>query len=165
MLSLDYELSVPGFNTNEIGVQTLVRVNAANLRIQLSNDGQTYLRKLKVKPVVESHIGQDKPILLLSVKEKKIKEIPPKGMVPLTFSIWPNFPGLVSIAVYITDADDNAVMAKRQVETTYQRLPVRWWFHVVDNIYIEILKTLKTLVAQKRKDSEGLRQKDKGAEK
>jgi len=162
MLSVDYELSAPGFKREEIGSGTLVRVHKANLQIQLANDGQTYLRKLKVKPVIESYVGQDTPILFLSMEEKMIDEIPPKSMVPLTFKIWPNFPGLISVAVHITDASDNAVMAKRQSETTYQKLPIRWWFHVVDNISVETLKTLKNLVAQERKDTERLKQKAKG---
>ena len=155
MLSIDYELSVPGFKTKEIGYATLVRSYDANLELQLANDGQTYLRKLKVKPVIESYIGQDKPILFLSMEEKIVDQIPPKSMVPLTFGIWPHFPGLVSVAVHITDANNNAVMAKRESETTYQKEPVRWWFYVVDNISIEILKTLKTLGAQKQKAKRG----------
>ena len=151
MLSMDFELSVPGFKKEEIGGGTLVRAYKANLQIQLTNDGQTYLRELKVKPVIESYLGQDKPMLLFSLEEKMIKEILPKSMVPLTFSIWPNFPGLISFAVHITNIDGSDVMAKRQSETTYQEQPVRWWFHVVDDISIEILKTLKALVAKERK--------------
>lgn len=162
MLSIDYELSVPGFRREEIHYATLVRAHNANLRIEISNDGRTSLRKLNVKPVIESYVGLNKPILFLSAEEKMINEIPPKSMVPLTFSIWPNFPGVVAVAVHITDANDNAVMAKRQSETTYQKSPVRWWFHVIDDISIEILKTLKTLVAQERKDSKRLGQKAKG---
>ena len=84
---------------------------------------------------------------------KIVDQIPPKSMVPLTFSICAHFPGVISVAVYVTDSNNNNVMAKRQNETTYQQLPVRWWFHVVDNISIEILESLKTLVAQERKDS------------
>ena len=162
MLSIDHDLSVPGFKRKEIGVGTLVRVHDANLEIQLTNDGQTYLRKLKVKPVIESYVGQNKPILFLYMDEEIIDEIPPKSMVSLTISIWHNFSGLASVAVHITDANDNVVMAKRQNETTYQKSPVRWWFHVVDNISIEILEALKTLVAQERKVSKRLGQKAKG---
>ena len=154
MLSMDYELSVPGFKTKEIGHQSLVRAHNANLKIRLTNDGQTNLRKLKVEPVVESYIGQDRPMLFLSLDEQTIDEIPPKSMISLTFRIWVNYPGLVAVAVHITDANNNAVMAKRESETTYQEQPVRWWFHVVDNVSVEILKTLRTLVAQKQKDSE-----------
>lgn len=152
MLSVDYELSVPGFRASEIGHQTIVRVHNANIQIQLINNGQTYLRKINVKPVVESYIGQNRPMLFLSLDEQMIDEIPPKSMISLTFRIWANYPGLVVVAVHMTDANNNAVMAKRESETTYQEQPVRWWFHVVDNVSVEILKTLKTLVAQKQKD-------------
>ena len=165
MLSIDHDLSVPGFKRKEIGVGTLVRVHDANLEIQLTNDGQTYLRKLKVKPVIESYVGQNKPILFLYMDEEIIDEIPPKSMVSLTISIWHNFSGVVSVALYITDANDKAVMAKRQRDTTYQGLPVRWWFNVVDNISIEILRTLKTLVAQNEKIQKDLDRKLKEAAK
>lgn len=150
MLSVDYELSVPGFKAKEIGHQTLVRVHNANFQIHIENDGPIKLHKLKVTPVIESYVGQNQPLLFLSMKEQIIDEIPPKSMVPLTFNIWPNYPDLVSIAVHITDANNNDVMAKRKRDKTYEKSPVRWWFYVIDNIYIEILQTLKTLVAQNK---------------
>ncbi len=155
MLSMGFELSVPGFKTKEIGHESLVRAHNANLKILLTNDGQINLTKLKVKPVIESYIGQDKPILFLSMEEKIVDQIQPKSMVPLTFGIWPHFPGAISVAVYVTDSNNNDLMAKRQNETTYQQLPVRWWFHVIDNISIEILESLKTLVAQEQKAKRG----------
>lgn len=63
MLSLDYELSVPGFPSSEIGSATLVRTKPADMQINLTNDGQHSLYKLNVKPVIESYVGQDKPQL------------------------------------------------------------------------------------------------------
>jgi hypothetical protein len=107
-----------------------------------------------VKPVVESYVGQDKPILFWQQDAQIIEQIAPKTMVPLTFRIWAHNPGLVAVAIHITDATNNVVMAKRQNETAYEQAPVRWWFHVVDNISVEILMALKALVAQKQKDAE-----------
>ncbi len=154
MLSLDYELSVPGFKSNEIGYQTLVRTKPAVMQINLTNDGRNSLYKLNVKPVLESYIGQEDPKLFHWSEAQIIDHIEPKTMVALTFRIWPHFPGLVAVAIHVTDDSNNAVMAKRQTETAYKQLPVRWWFHVVDNISVEILRTLKALVAQTQKDTE-----------
>ncbi len=151
MFSVGYELSVLGFPPSEIGYNTLVRVNPANLQINLTNDGQMSLYKLNVKPVVESYVGLDKPILFRQLNAQIIDQIAPKTMVPLTFSIWVDFPGLVAVAIYVTDATNNAVMIKRQNETAYEQKPVRWWFHVVDNISIETLRAIKTLKAQKQR--------------
>lgn len=152
MLSIGYELSVPGFKVDEIGYDTLVRCNSANFQIKLTNEAQTSLYKLNVRPVIESYVGQDKPILFLQSDTKTIEQIPPKGMVPLTFSIWANCPGLVAVAIYVTDSTNKAVIAKRPEETAYKQLPVRYWFHVVDNISVEILRTLKTLKVQQPKE-------------
>jgi len=146
MLSIGYQLSVPGFPQDEIGFGTLVRVHVANLNMTVTNDGETSLYKINVRPVIESCVGQEKPILFLQSTTQVIEMLPPKSMVPLTFAIWPHFPGLVAVAIHITDATNDAVMAKREGEKEYQKLPVRWWFHVVDNISIETLRALKTLV-------------------
>ena len=51
MLSIDYELSVPGFSSSEIGYGTFVRAKPANLQINVTNDGQRSLYKLNVKPI------------------------------------------------------------------------------------------------------------------
>lgn len=152
MISLYFELSVPGFQENEIGLGTLVRAKPANLKINVTNDGPRSLYKLNVRPVLESYVGLDKPILFLWSDAQIIEQIAPKAMVPLTFRVWPNFPGLVAVAIHITDETKNAVMAKRQNETAYAQLPVRWWLHVVDNISVEILRALKTLKAQQPKE-------------
>lgn len=152
MLSLYFELSVPGFSSSEIGPETLVRMKLAVMQINLTNDGPNSLYKLNVKPVVESYVGQDKPLLFWQQDVQIIDQIAPKAMVPLTFKIWAHFPGLVAVALYVTDATGNAVMAKRQNETAYQQSPVRWWFHVVDSISVETLRALKTLKVQKPKE-------------
>ena len=149
MLSLSYVLSVPDFKEDEIGVQTLVRVHFATLQLQIVNDGQTPLRKIHVKPTVESYVGQIKPILFL-----RLEEISPKSLVSVTFNLWPNYPGLLSFAVQITDSHNNAIMAKRRDEKEYTETPVRWWFHVVENVSVEILRTLKKLSGTIRKDME-----------
>lgn len=145
MLSMDYTLNVPGFSQQEIGYGTLVRVHRAKVQFTLTNKGQAPLGKLSIRPVLESYIGQEKPQLFQWYDTQIIRSIPPEGMAPLIFEIWPNFPGLVSVAVYVTGADGNAIMAKRATSSTYERLPVRWWFHVADDISIQTLKVLKRL--------------------
>ena len=50
----------------------------------------------------------------------------------------------------MTDAANNAVMAKRVTESSYEQGPIRWWFNVIDNISIETLRALKELVAAQR---------------
>lgn len=151
MLSLSYVLSTPGFNLKDIGHHALVRAYNADIEITFENDGQTTLRNITVQPVIESYIGQDQPKLFLTMEEITIETIPPKGIVAETFRIYPNFPGLISIAINITDTSGDIIPSKRKEEKTYDRQPVRWWFHVVDNVQIEILKTLKTLVQKQKK--------------
>lgn len=154
MLSIDYELAVTGFKVSEIGPGTLVRVNRANLQINVTNDGSGSLYSLNVKPVLESYVGQDNPILFLQQDAQVIDQIASKAMVPLTFSIWANYPGLVAVAIYVTDATGSTVMAKRPKETAYEQSPVRYWFYVVDNISVQTLRALKALAAQKPKEME-----------
>ncbi|MBI4180729.1 MAG: hypothetical protein HY528_02250 [Chloroflexi bacterium] len=154
MLSLDSEFSVPGFKVTEIGYRTLVRARLANLQINVTNDGQMALYKLNVRTVIESYVGQDKPILFNQRDAQIIDQIAPKTMMPLTFKISTSFPGLVAVAVYVTDSNNNAVMAKRTNEKAYEQSPVRYWFYVVDDISVETLRAIKALVAQKRKDAE-----------
>jgi len=147
---MDYDLTVKGFSLKEIGYATLVRTQSGTLHVKLTNDGQVLLSKLKVRLAVESYVGQEKP-QLFQWREAQVTEIPPEGMVPLTFRFRPVYPGLLSVAVYVTDAVNNAVMTKRVTETSYEQGPVRWWFHVVDNISIETLRALEELVAVQRK--------------
>jgi hypothetical protein len=153
VLSIDYEISVPAFKKNEIGLGTLVRAYPADLQIKLTNDGQTSLYKLNVRPVLESYVGQDKPMLFLWSDKQVIDELPPKSMVPLNFRIWASYPGLVAVAVYITDAASNVVQAKRQTEPAYKQEPVRWWFHVIDDISIETLRALRALAEREPKET------------
>ena len=154
MLSVDYELSIPGFKVSEIGSGTLVRVNPANLQINVTNDGPRSLYKLNVRPLLESYVGLDKPILFLWSDTQIIEEIPPKSMIPLTFRIRAHYPGLVAVAIHVTDATGNTVMAKRPKETAYEQSPVRYWFYVVDNISVQTLRALKALAEQKPKEME-----------
>jgi len=128
MLSIDYKLSVPKFPAKEIGYGALVRAYDADLRIEVTNDGRKSLHKINVAPVLESYVGQEKPILFLRVDKQVIDELPPKATVPKTFSIFANYPGLIAVAIHITDAAGNVVKAKRQMEMTYRESPVRWWF-------------------------------------
>lgn len=152
MLSFDYELSVPGFSAREIGLVTLVRSKAAKLEVHITNDSSVSVSKMKVKILFESYIGQPKVQLVMQSEPQIINTLPQKGMVPLTFQLRPFFPGLVSVAVIVTDSFDKTIKAKRSNEDSYKESPVRWWFHVEDNISVEILRTLKKLLKQ---ESEG----------
>lgn len=152
MLSMDFTLTVKGSSQKEIGYATLIRTQPGKLRINLTNDGQR-LGKLNVRLAVESYVGQEKPQLFQWINTQVVT-IPPKGMVPLTYEILPIFPGLISVAVYVTNAANNAVMAKRATDPHYDQGPVRWWFHVVDNISIETLRALRELVAAQREGTE-----------
>ena len=149
MISIDYDLSVKDFSSKEIGYATLVRTRPGELQIKLTNDGQMLLRKLTVRLAIETYVGQEKPQLFRWLNQQ-VDEIPPKSMVPLSFRIMPIYPGLLSVAIYVTDANNNAVMAKRTTESSYEQAPVRWWFHVVDNIEIETLRALKELLKAQR---------------
>ena len=154
MLSIDYDLSVPGFPTDEIGFATLVRVHHGNLQLKIVNDGETSFYKLNVRTVLELYVGQEKPQLFVQSDTNVIETIPPKGMVASAFTLYPNFPGLVSVAVYITDINGKAVMSKRKTEKTYQELPVRYWFHVLDDIPVKTLMTIRDLVARLPKEEQ-----------
>ena len=153
MLSIGHTLTVKDFPTKEIGYATLVRSKTGSVQINLTNDGQVPTGNLSVRLAMESYVGQEKP-QLFQWREERVIEIPAKGMVPLAYLIKPIFPGLISIAVYVADAVNNAVMVKRDTDTSYDQGPVRWWFHVIDNISIETLKALKELVAAHKKGME-----------
>ena len=148
MLSLSYELSVAAFPRDKIGVDTLVRSYPAKFQINVTNDGETRLRNISVRPILQSYIGQEKPMLFTSLAPQTIEELPRKSTISLAFDIYPNFPGLVAIAIHTTDASAAIVKSKRQEERAYQELPVRWWFHVIDDISIETLGVLKDLAKQ-----------------
>lgn len=147
MISIDYNLVVPRSLQREIGYATLVRAYPAKCHIFVINDGTVILQGLSVRLALESYVGQEKPQLFGWSDTKVIKEIPPKGKALLEFTLLPIFPGLVSIALYVTDAPNSAIMAKRKTDTNYAKAPVRWWFHVIDNISLETLRSLKTLAA------------------
>ena len=147
MISIDYHLVVPGFSQQEIGYGTLVRSHLGKVQLAVTNDGLVILRGLSIRPALESYVGQEKPQLFQWSDTQVIREIPPKGMVSLEFTFRSMFPGLVSIAFYLTDAANNAVMAKRKTDSSYAQAPVRWWFHVVDDISLQTLRALKALAA------------------
>lgn len=149
MISVSYDTTVTGFSIEEIGYATLVRSYDCKVKFNVTNDRQVALRKLSARAVLESYVGQEKPLLFSWVKPQVIKEIPPKGTVSIEFEFSPTFPGLVSVALYVTDADNKAVKAKRETSSTYEEAPVRWWFHVIDDISFEILMALRELMAKK----------------
>lgn len=147
MISISYHLVVPGFSQKEIGFMTLVRSHSGKFQIDVTNDWTEPLRGLSVRPVLESYVGQEEPQLFHWADMQVIEEIPPKGMAALEFTFRPRFPGLVSVAFYVTDAAKNAVMAKRKTDSAYVQAPVRWWFHVADDISVETLRALRKLVS------------------
>jgi len=151
MLSIDYALSIPGFSTKEIGYQTLVRAERADLEVQITNDLRSTVSKLNVKIILESYVGQIKPILFMQSDPRIVSTIPSKGMIPVIYNIYPTFPGLVAISIHVTDSFNNVVKAKRTTEESYKESPVRFWFHVLDNVSVETLRALKKLVKQQLK--------------
>jgi hypothetical protein len=118
-------------------------------QFDVTNDGQVPIRGLNVRPVLESYVGQEKPLLFQWGDTKVIEVILPKGMVPIEFEFWPIFPGLVSVGLYVTDAANKAVMVKRKTDSSYAQAPVRWWFHVADDISLKTLRTLRKLLARR----------------
>lgn len=147
MISIDYTLVVPGFSQKEIGYGTLVRCYPGKFQLTVTNDGPVLLRGLSVRPALESYVGQEKPQLFQWADRQVIEDVPPQGRATIEFTVWPIFPGLVSVALYVTDAANNAVAAKRKTDSSYEQAPVRWWFHVADNISLETLRALRKLAS------------------
>jgi hypothetical protein len=148
MISVSYDITVPGFSMKEIGYATLVRSYDTKVKFNVTNDRRVTLRKLSARAVLESYVGQDKPLLFSWAKPQVIKEIPPEDTVSIEFEFSPTFPGLVSVALYVTDAGNKTIKAKRKTSSNYEQAPVRWWFHVIDDISLEILMALRQLVAK-----------------
>lgn len=146
MLSIDIDFSIPGYSPKEIGYYTLVRNKRADLDVQLTNDSSRAISNLNVKVLMESNIGQTKPILFKHSDPEIVDSIPSKGMVPLTFYLYPSFPGLVAISVHVTDQHNIPVKVRKADAKSYQETPVRWWFHVADDISVETLRALKKLL-------------------
>lgn len=148
MISIKYTVVVPDFPKKEVRHGTLVRAHFAKFKFDVTNDGRETIPKLSVRPVLESYVGQEKPQMFQWEETQVIKNaIPPKGMESIESNFFPFFPGLVSVALYVTDAASKAVMAKRKEQSSYEEAPVRWWFYVADDVSFEILKELRKLVA------------------
>ena len=145
MISVDFDIEVEDFPTKEIGYWTLVRAYEAKLKFEVTNDGGKSISGVSVRPILESYLGQEKPQLFQRYETQVIEKIPPDGKVSIEFKALPNHPGLASIALYITDSGQKAVMAKRKGKSDYQDAPLRWWLHVIDDISIDILRELKRL--------------------
>ena len=152
MISIDSDVNVEGWEKKEIGFWTLVRACPNKFKFDVNNDGPESLHGLNVRPVLESYIGQEKPHLFQWLDTHVIEKIPPKDMVSIECEFWPWYPGLVSVALYVTDSNNKVVMAKRKSGSSYEETPVRWWFHVADDIQLEILRELKKLVARGEKN-------------
>jgi hypothetical protein len=148
MISIDYNVNTPGFPTKEIGYGTLVRAFESKFQCDVTNDGPKPLLRLNVRPVLESYVGQEKPQLYQWSNTQVIEAIPPNGMASIKFEFVPNYPGLVSVALYVTDAANKAVMTKRKTDSSYEEAPVRWWLHVIDDISLETLRELRKLMAK-----------------
>lgn len=148
MISINCNVNVPGFPPKEIGYWTLVRTYEHEFQFDVTNDRPEPLHGLNVRPVLESYVGQEKPQLYQWADTQVIDVISPNKMVPIKSKFVPHYPGLVSVALYVTDAANKAVMAKRKTDPSYAEAPVRWWFHVVDDISLQILGTLRELVAR-----------------
>jgi len=151
MLSIDYDLKVPGFSEREIGYSTLVRDYLTNFEVQITNDSKSSISVLNVKITLESYVGQIEPIMFKRYDPKIIENIQPRSMVPLNFEIFPTFPGLLAISIRVTDSFNNTVQLKKAEEESYQKAPVRYWFYVADDISVETLRALKQLLRQGKK--------------
>jgi len=149
MISIDYETVVPGFSKEEVRHGTFVRAHTGKVQFYVTNDGRARIRKLNIRAVLESYVGQEKPLLFQWEDPQVIEAIPSKGTELIEFEFWPYFPGLVSVALYVTDATNKAIMMKRKTDSNYQEAPIRWFFHVADDISLETLRALRKLVAGK----------------
>ena len=150
MISIDYNLVVPDFRKDEISFGTLVQSYVGKFQFDVTNDGREPLSKLSARAVLESYIGQEKPQLFQWADTQVIKSIPPKEMVSIEFEFFPWFPGLVSVALYVTDAANKAVKAKRETASVYGETPVRNWFYVFDEISLKTLRALRELLAREK---------------
>lgn len=148
MINIECNVAVPGFSQKELGHWTLVRAYESKFRFNVTNDGRKPLRGLRVRPVLESYAGQEKPLLFQWLDTQVIEAIPEKRMAVIECELCPLYPGIASVALYVTDAANKAVMAKREGASSYDEVPVRWWFHVADDTPVEILKELRKLVAR-----------------
>jgi len=151
MISIDCNVEVTGFPVVEIGVWTLVRAYGGKFQFDVTNEGRKPLHGLNVRAVMETYTGQEKPQLYQWAETQVIDTIPPNNLVPIRFEFTPVYPGLVSVALYVTDAANKAVMMKRKEHSSYAEAPVRYWFHVADDILVEILAKLKILVERGEK--------------
>jgi len=145
MISIDCSVNVPGLPVKEIGQWTVVRTVRSTFQFDVTNDGSKPLHRLNVRAVMESYVGQEKPQFYQWADTQVIDKIPPKNLVPIKFNFTPVFPGVVSVALYVTEADNKAVMVKRKANPSYEEGPVRYWFHVADDILLEMLKELKNI--------------------
>lgn len=149
MLSIDFDFSIPGYSRRDIGDLTLVRDKRTDIQFEITNDSNNSISNLEVAITVESYIGQAKPILFRHYDPQIVERIPRKSMVPLKIRIYPSFPGLVAVSIQVTNPHGNDVNIKKLHGKSYQPKPVRWWFHVADDIAVETLRTLKKLLKQK----------------
>ena len=140
-----------GRKQSELGNFTLLRAHTTTFNFAVTNEDSTSVEGVTLTPVLEMYVGQATPILFSRLAPKTIKNIAPKGTAKLSFSVYPNFPGVVAVAVSLTNKDGIDIRAKRDTEETYEAKPVRWWFHVLDDISVETLDALKKLLALQTK--------------
>ena len=151
MLSLDIDWEVQGLPRDlprgHLKKTRLVKDYLTKVRLTISNNGEDIARGVSVSPILESYVGQERPILFVREEERRIKDIRPNRTASLTFDIMPVFPGLVALAVEVKNTEGRFIKAKRESDRSYSEAPVRWWFHVVDNVAIETLSALQGLRA------------------
>jgi hypothetical protein len=134
-----------------LGAATLLRGCPTRFNFAVTNEDSTSVEGVRVTPVLESYVGQATPLLFARLAPKTIKNIAPKETAKLSFRVHPIFPGVVAVAVSLTDKNGVAIRAKRATEETFQAQPVRWWFHVLDDISVETLDALNKLLALQTK--------------
>lgn len=151
MISIGIDMNVPDFPKKEVPYGTLVRGHNCKFKVNVTNDGRVTLSNLSVRGVLESYVGQEKPMLFQWADTQVIEALSPRKTVSMEFTLRPFYPGLVSIALYVTDAAKKDVKAKKKTASGYEEAPVRWWLHVADNISLDTLRVLRELVGREKK--------------
>lgn len=147
LLSVEIGWTVPDWKQSQLGDFTLVRGYPAKFNFSVTNEDTTPVAAVTLAPVIESYVGQESPQLFQRLAPRTIKTIAPKGTSKRSFDVYPVFPGVLAVAVSLTDNDGIAIKARRDEQDNFEATPVRWWFHVLDDVSIETLVAVRELLA------------------
>ncbi len=144
MFSVSLESNTP--DLRRLGPFTLVRGYRNRFTLTISNDADTIAEAPSVSLILESYVGQQDPILFTRRAPTTLDDVEPHATATIDWDMTPHFPGLAALAVHITNHDGAAAEAKRKDDKEYAATPVRWWFHVADDISVEIRDSLAGLL-------------------